>query len=76
MPFIFLTLPPKKPPKWPRHPIMEIGQDNKLNFHCHSMLGEKIIDSSLPSHTQVGRLLPNDSGLDESHLSLNLDSKE
>jgi len=38
---------------------MEIGHDKKFNFYCHSMLGEKIIDSSLHSHTQVGRVLPN-----------------
>jgi hypothetical protein len=38
---------------------MEIGYDKKFNFYCHSMLGEKIIDSYLHSHTQVGRLLPN-----------------
>ncbi|HEC85308.1 MAG: hypothetical protein DRR08_05860 [Candidatus Parabeggiatoa sp. nov. 2] len=28
MPFIFLALPQKNK-KWPRHPIMEIGQDKK-----------------------------------------------
>jgi hypothetical protein len=59
MPFIFLALRPKKHTKWPRHPIMEIGHDNKFKFYLHFMLGEKIIDSSLHSHTQVGRLLPN-----------------
>jgi hypothetical protein len=47
MPFISLALPPKKTQNFPRHPIMEIGMDKKFNFYCHSMLGDKIIDSSL-----------------------------